>query len=205
MDFACRNRAISSELLDLELSLPGSHQAANAAVAIASIFELRRLGWTLSDGAVRHGLRSLRWPARVELLGREPVVVLDSAHNLASVDALVRVLQESFSPSPRLLVFSTSRDKDVPGMLRVLLRSFDEVIFTRFAQNPRAVDPDELAAIAGQTAAARVHVTGDPPGAWELARRIAGREHLIGITGSFFIAAEMRAAMHDSGTLQPRV
>ncbi len=200
MDFMCRDNTNVSELLDLELSLLGSHQAANAAVGIAAIGELRRLGWKIPDAAVRTGLRGLRWPARIEVISRDPLVVLDSAHNVASVDALVRVLAQSFSPGPRLLVFATTRDKDVRGMLRVLLRSFDEVIFTRYQRNPRAVDPRELAAIAGQTATARVHVSVDPVKAWDLAVETAGRQHLICVTGSFFIAAEMRAAILNCGT-----
>ena len=200
MDFLYRDEAVAGEFSDLELSLPGAHQAANAAVSVAVVGELRRLGWKIPEAAVRRGLRQVRWPARVEVLSRAPTVVLDSAHNVASIQALVGVLRESFSPAPRLLVFATTRDKDVPGMLQVLLGAFDDVIFTRYGQNPRAVDPRQLAAIAAETAAAaRVHLAVDPASAWQRTQTIAGRKHIICITGSFFIAAEMRAAIQQSG------
>jgi dihydrofolate synthase/folylpolyglutamate synthase len=195
-----RSPAGDSEMRsDLELGLIGEHQAANAAVAAATLDQLRLRGWDISEAAIRRGLAEVRWPARVEVLSRRPAVVLDAAHNVASVEALVRVVEQSFSPSPRLLVFATTRDKDVRGMLGVLARSFDEIIFTRYWQNPRGVAPEELAAIAAEISPAAVHVCADAATAWSLARQIATRQHLVCITGSFFIAAEMRAAIRESG------
>ncbi len=190
-----------ARVVDLELSLIGAHQAANAAVALATLEELRRLGWNLSEAAARQGLLEVRWPARIEIVGRRPTIVLDAAHNVASVEALVRALQESFTPGPRLAIFATTRDKDVRGMLAVLLPAFDEVIFTRYWKNPRGVPPEELAAIAEELSPSRaqnVHIAADPQTAWRLAQAMATSEHLVAITGSFYIAAEMRAAMRES-------
>jgi dihydrofolate synthase / folylpolyglutamate synthase len=186
------------ELENLELNLAGAHQAANAAVAIATIAELRRVGWTISDMAVRQGLAQVHWPARIEVLRRNPAVVLDSAHNVASIEALVRVLDESFSVPARLLVFATTRDKDVRGMLRVLLPKFDDVILTRYRNNPRAMPPEELDALAGEISLTRRHLCADAAAAWRLASRMTTPQHLICITGSFFIAAEMREAMQET-------
>jgi len=199
MSFRNFEQGSEGTLADLELSLAGAHQAANAAVAMATLGELARLGWKIRESAIRKGLAEVRWPARVEVISRRPTVVLDAAHNVASIEALARVVEESFSPSPRLLVFATTRDKDVRGMLGVLLPAFDEVIFTRYWQNPRGVAPEELAAIAGEISPTAAHVCADSATAWGLAARIARREHLICITGSFFIAAEMRAAIRDAG------
>ena len=84
-------------------------------------------------------------------------------------------------------------------MLRELLPAFDEVIFTRYWQNPRGVVLEELTAIAGEVSTRPVHVAADPATAWQLACELAGREHLICVTGSFFFAAEMRAAMQEAG------
>ncbi len=195
MDFYYRVPGAEFDLNDLELNLLGSHQAANAAVGIAALCELRKLGWTIPDLAVREGLATVSWPARIEVLFRHPAVVLDAAHNVASVEALVRVLDESFSAPRRLLVFATTRDKDVRGMLQVLLGSFDEVIFTRYRNNPRGMAPEELAALAAELSPTEAHVCADPAAAWQLASERATSEHLICITGSFFTAAEMRAVI----------
>lgn len=185
------------ELANLELTLLGEHQAANAAVAIATVRELSHQGWNISEPAIRQGLADVRWPARIEILRRHPAVVLDAAHNVASIEALVRVLDQSFSCPRRLAIFATTRDKDLRGMLEVLLPEFDDVIFTRYQSNPRGVDAEALEALSAGIAGARRHVCVDPAEAWKLAGEIASPEHLICITGSFFIAAEMSAAMRD--------
>jgi dihydrofolate synthase/folylpolyglutamate synthase len=198
VDYLGGNDGAREEILNIELSLAGSHQAANAAVAIAALDELRSVGWNIPQSAIRRGLAEVRWPARIEVVGRSPTVVLDAAHNVASIEALVRVLDESFSPSPRILVFATTRDKDLRGMLRALIPVFDEVIVPRYWQNPRAVVPEELAALAAEISPASVHLAGDPATAWNLATRMATPQHLICITGSFFTAAEMSAAIGET-------
>src|SRR5262245_58313510 len=81
---------------ELELTRLGAHQAANAAVAVATIEELRQQGWSLPDGAVADGLATVQWPARLEVVGRQPFVVLDCAHNVASALAVVETLRASF-------------------------------------------------------------------------------------------------------------
>jgi dihydrofolate synthase / folylpolyglutamate synthase len=176
----------------LPLRLLGSHQAANAAVALAALEELQRLGWAIPEAAVRAGLAEVVCPARVEIVARRPVVVLDAAHNVASIDALLATLDESFSAARRLLIFATTEEKDVRGMLASLLGRFDEVIFTRYRNNPRGVPAEELQALAAELSGRTWPVRATPAEAWDLAARTAGPDDLICVTGSFFIAAEMR-------------
>jgi dihydrofolate synthase/folylpolyglutamate synthase len=199
MDFRYRAGGQDFELGDVALNLVGAHQAANAAVGIAALAELRRQGWKIPDAAVRQGLAEVRWPARIEVLSRRPAIVLDAAHNVASIEALVSVLDESFAAPRRLLIFATTRDKDAHGMLQVLAPRFDEIIFTRYQNNPRGMSALELAAVSADLTPAVRHVCPDPPTAWRLATRLASSDHLICISGSFFIAAEMRAAIVQAG------
>ncbi len=177
---------------DLSLGMPGRHQAANAAVALAVAAELQRQGWTIPENAIRAGIATASVPARVEVLGRRPAIVLDSAHNPASIDALLEVLDESFSVSRRLLLFATTQEKDIRGMLKRLTGRFDEVIFTRYTNNPRAVPPEKLLAVAAELGRQEPIVCTEPSDAFEEVRRRAKPEDLICITGSFFIAAELR-------------
>ena len=131
-----------------ELSLPGRHQAANAATALATLDVLRQADWDIPVAAIKRALAGLSWPARVQVVSRRPVVVLDAAHNVASVEALVETLEESFSAGRRWLIFAVSSDKDVRGMLRCLCGHFDEIYFTRYSSNARAVPPQELQRLA---------------------------------------------------------
>ncbi len=190
----------SQNLQNARLSLVGHHQGENAAVALATLAELRRQGFNVSREAARQGLREVRWPARIEVLRRRPTIVLDAAHNVASVQALLQVLRESFASSRRLLVFATTRDKDLRGMLKHLLPAFDEVIFTRYWSNPRGVPPEEIAMVANEIATIPQQVCIDPATSWRVVQQRTTAEDLVCIAGSFFIAAEMRAAMAAAGT-----
>lgn len=192
MDFWYRAGGRQREYRDLPLRLLGRHQAANAAVALATLEELRDRGWSVPEEAVRAGLEKVIWPARIELIARRPAVIIDAAHNLASVEALVEVLDESFRVPRRLLLFATTQDKDLRGMLGALLPRFDQVVFTRYRTNPRAVPPQQLAEAAYELSGRRWPVIDDPRAAWQSLRSAATPDDLVCVAGSFFIAAEIR-------------
>jgi dihydrofolate synthase/folylpolyglutamate synthase len=168
----------------LRVGLLGPHQAANASVAVATVEELQRLGWTIPDTAVQRGLEAVHWPARMELIRVQPPVLLDCAHNAASAEALVQTLQTAFPTRPRVLVFASSNDKDVAGMFAHLRDAFDEVIFTRYTTNPRAVPPRELAEQWGGG-----QVIESPHEAVRVAMQNGG---FVCVTGSIFLAGEVR-------------
>jgi dihydrofolate synthase/folylpolyglutamate synthase len=176
----------------MELNLLGEHQAANASVAVACLEVLRERGWAIPDAAVARGLGEVVWPARMEVLSHRPLVVLDCAHNVASAAALVETLQSSFPPGRRLLVFAGSSDKDIAGMFRVLAPHFDRALLTRYTDNPRSVAPEQLLDW-WRGAGDRPASTHASPGeAWSAARADAGEADLICVTGSVFLAGEMR-------------
>lgn len=183
---------------NVTLSMLGRHQAANASVAIATCGQLRRQGWRLDESTIRQGLAAARCPARIEILSRSPTVILDTAHNPASIAALVDFLLERCGDGPRLLVFATSSDKDAPAMLQQLLPHFDQVVVTRYLNNPRAADPEKLLSMAETIRQSRglerpaVHYRPTPETAWQLIASLMSPAHLVCITGSFFLAAEMR-------------
>jgi dihydrofolate synthase/folylpolyglutamate synthase len=176
--------------------LPGEHQARNVAVALASLDALAEVDPTLEAGpdAVARGFSNLRWPARVEVVGEAPWVVIDGAHNVASAEALAGTLRSNFPRVPRTLVFGTSKDKDLAGQLRALVPLFDAVVATRFVENPRAVEPSAVAEAVARLGGPPVEVAPDPALALEAARRLTPSSGLICVTGSLFLAAEARAA-----------
>jgi dihydrofolate synthase/folylpolyglutamate synthase len=192
------NSAAGRWTLDgIHLPFLGDHQAANAAAAIAALRQLTCRGFDIPNDAIRLGLSQTRCHARIELIRRRPNVIADVAHNVASVQALVEVVRREFPTGKRILLFASSRDKDIPGMLRVLLPEFNQIVLTRFVTNPRAVEVDELHSLARETLSdsrrAPPAIAGerDPVAAWELARGLAHDDDLICITGSFFLAAEL--------------
>lgn len=174
-----------------ELGLLGAHQAANAAVVVAAVERLRRDGFVIPEDKVSAGLRNVRWPARLEVVGRRPWIVLDCAHNTASVQAMVETLAESFPPGRRCVILAVSNDKDATGMLRRLAPHFAHFILTQFQKNPRAVPATELANTLKEIAKVSTEVRATPAEALKAARQWAGPDDLIAITGSIFLAGEM--------------
>ncbi len=201
LDFASHSADAPRELQDAELRMLGRHQAANAALALAIVGELRRQGWLVSTDALRSGLATAALAGRIEVVRRHPTVVLDVAHNVASVEALVECLRESFACGRRVLVFASSRDKDAAGMLRVLAPYFARIVVTQYLENPRAVPAAQLMALCGEELARLGRPTGGdhlrqcatPAEAWRLARSSVADDELVCIAGSVFIAAELRA------------
>jgi dihydrofolate synthase/folylpolyglutamate synthase len=92
-----------------------------------------------------------------------------------------------------VLIFGTTREKDLRGMLAPLAGHFDTMIFTRYLGNPRSVPPEELLAIAKEASGQSGRVCPTPAEAWGQASALASPDDLICVTGSFFLAAEMRA------------
>jgi dihydrofolate synthase/folylpolyglutamate synthase len=179
----------------MELDLLGEHQAANAAVATVCIEQLRSLGNPIPDAAVRTGLAEVHWPARLEVFGGRPLVVIDCAHNLASAQALVDTLQASFPAGRRWLVFAGSSDKDLAGMLKLLAPHVAHVFLTASRSNARSMPPDQLAALVRPEMGLSVTVCPTPEQAWHAARTAAGPDDLICITGSVYLAGELRPAL----------
>lgn len=177
--------------------LRGAHQGDNTALSVAAVDLVAQSGLPISADAVRTGLGKVRWPARIEVVGVSPTVVVDAAHNWAATAALVRTLETEFSARRRLVIFAATRDKDVGGMLRLLLPRFDTVILTQYQTNPRCVPVQELAALVQATSERACHVAADPAAAWRLARHLASANDLVCVTGSFFIAAELRELILD--------
>jgi dihydrofolate synthase/folylpolyglutamate synthase len=182
---------------EMELGLLGDHQAANAAVAVRCVEVLRDQGWHVPDAAVAAGLAGVVWPARMEVVGRRPLVVLDCAHNVASAEALVATLRDTFPPGRRWLIFAGSGDKDLPGMMRVLAPHFAHAFLTRYAGSSRGVPAEELAALLRRSADLPHTVCPTALDAWRAARERAGPDDLICVTGSVFLAGELRPQLLD--------
>ncbi len=184
---------------EMELGLLGEHQAANAALVVACVEELRAQGLGIADRAVAAGLAGVTWPARLEVLARRPLVVLDCAHNVASAQALADTLHSSFPETRRLLIFAGSSDKDLAGMLRLLVPYFARVFLTRYGSNPRAMPPEQLADSVGGRA--DVVICATPQDAWRVARADARPDDLVCVAGSVFLAGELRPIIQSDPSL----
>jgi dihydrofolate synthase/folylpolyglutamate synthase len=191
------------QLNHVPMRMVGEHQAANAALALATAQELRHQGWLISTHAMHTALSELALPGRVEVVRRRPTVVLDVAHNVASARALAEVLSQSFRSEKRTLILAATSDKDVRGIIRELAPLFRRVVVTAYQENPRSVPTTKLARwvraeyirLGRRDADSCALEAPLPIDAWKLVESMAGPEELVCITGSFFIAAELRRVL----------
>ena len=184
-----------------DLGMPGRHQADNAALAVMAAVLLRGRGFDLPDAAIVRGLAAARLPARIETLQHHPLVIVDAAHNVASMESLLETLAAPLDAHrPRVLVFAASRDKQVREMLAVARGRFDHVILTRYAINPRGTEIDRLAAAALAAGLPRPERAESAGAALRRAKTLAGRRGMVVAAGSFFLAAEIRGAAGITGS-----
>jgi dihydrofolate synthase/folylpolyglutamate synthase len=176
------------------IPLLGRHQLDNAAVAIAVMEKLRQRGVSVPETSIREGLRQVRWPGRLEILGQRPFLVVDCAHNADSARKLKAALEELFTYRRLILIFGASSDKDIEGMMRELVPLADQIIVTQ-ARHPRAAEAGALRkrALALKPGGAHM-VSGSVAEALRLALGVASPHDLICATGSVFVVAEAREA-----------
>jgi dihydrofolate synthase/folylpolyglutamate synthase len=161
----------------------------NAAIAYAA---LKVSGLEISDQAIQRGFAAVKWPARFEILRRQPPVVIDSAHNRDSARRLRETLDEYFPGMPVILIFCALEDKDISGMLEELKPRLERVVATR-ADHPRA---PSVGWTAEQVQKAGIPVDAIEPVAEALERALAlaGEQKLVLSAGSVAFAGEVSAA-----------
>ncbi len=175
---------------DVELNLLGDHQMLNASAAVGAIELLSANGIIIPKDAIIDGLRSVRWPGRLEVMQRSPLVILDGAKDVAAIKTLVIALQ-SFRHKRLIAVVSISSDKNIPEMISALAPVVDLFIVTTHSVMGRAADPsiitreiykhDKLF----QTAASTDE-------AIERALASAELEDMVIVTGSLLFVGEVR-------------
>ena len=174
--------------LDVFLPLFGKHQTRNLALAIAAAesFMDRELNRDQLDAA----LAVLKSPGRLEVLVKQPLVVLDGAHNPHAARALAQALPDTFGPLPITMVISIFEDKDAEGIIGPLVPLSRRMIFTR-STSPRAADPHALARLAGGLGA-ETQVVEDLGAALDGAVTSAASDEMVLVTGSLQAVGEAR-------------
>lgn len=207
------NRVLSPSVTNYQLGMLGRHQGDNAALVIAAWQRLIADGWALAPTAVQQSLAETQVPARVEIIQTSPTIIIDSAHNEASIDALLDTLHSYFDVDRRTIIFACSKDKKYREMLRKILPKCDRLILTQYHSNPRFVPVERLEALASELKSVppRSNAPGSSTGsetelfsapnideAIRFATQHTSKNELLCITGSFFIASEARLRLLKS-------
>ena len=181
----------NSKFEHLAVPLLGEHQALNCGVALAVVDRLKLRGLTLSDAKSMEGLAKCSLPGRMEMVSHTPRVLVDGAHNAASLDAMMRAIGQHIPYDSMVVIFGCCADKDVSGMLERITSGADKVIFTK-VDNIRSADPNELAARYVELYGKMAQVAPTLADALAIAHRAVTKEDLICITGSMYLVGEAK-------------
>ena len=197
-DFSYRSHApahrfdyqgLGLELRDLEIGLAGPFQHENGAIAVATLEALRAQGWSIGEDAIRRGMRDVYWPGRFDVVSRQPLVILDCAHNEMSIAALLETFSVELGPGvkPRL-IFGCLSDKEWPRMAAMLGPRAADVTLTK-VKPKRPLDPELLAPHFAPHCPVRVEP--EPMRAVERVMAEAGPAEVVLVTGSVYLIGEV--------------
>ncbi len=170
----------------VQAPLRGAFQVANIATAVAVCDALRATGFALDAGAVARGCATVRWPGRMDWIDGDPPLLIDGAHNPAGMAAMVASARELVGGRRRVAIFAAMRNKDVESMAAGLSELTREIVVTAPAVE-RATPPADLAGLFDPPA----EVAADVKTALDRARRLAGRDGVVVVCGSLYLAGEV--------------
>jgi len=173
---------------EVTIPLLGDFQLENAAAAVAALEILASMGFAISPANVAEGLAHVEWPGRFQILRQHPIVLVDGAHNVASMKRLGSNVQAYFPDKRAILVFGTSCDKDIPGIVNEAALLSTRVIVTR-ASHSRATPP---ALLLKEFVKHGITPEIEETVAQAISRALslADKTGMVCVTGSLFVVAE---------------
>lgn len=179
----------TSRFEHLHVPLLGEHQATNCCLALRMLDVLKSRGFAVNDQQAMLGLSKVQLKGRMQIICDEPQILVDGAHNAASIYALMRAIGQHIPYDSMVVIFGCQKDKDIPGMIHRLQVGADKMIFT-YTGSPRSADPAELAARYTEHTGRMAQVAETMDEAMRIATSAITPEDLICITGSFYLVGK---------------
>ena len=176
--------------LKITTRLCGTHQIANMATAVTAMKKLRNFGFTVSDKNIVKGIYDFTIPGRMEVISREPLIILDGGHNEGCLKAL-RSMAESYLGDKKItLLMSFMKDKDYSSALSTIAPLSENIVFTQ-TDPLRGEIPEVLAESAGNYCK-NIYCESDPVKAYEKALSLTDENSALIVTGSFYLVSDVR-------------
>jgi dihydrofolate synthase/folylpolyglutamate synthase len=191
----------TSKFEHLRVPLHGRHQAINCGLALAMLDKLKAVGYKIDNDKAAEGLCKVSLAGRMEMIWKDPRIMIDAAHNAASIQALIHAVGQNIPYDSMVVIFGCNSDKDVRGMLNQLQFGADKVIFTR-SNSPKAVSPEDLAEMYTDVCGKMCQTAPSLGQALQLAKSAVSKEDLICITGSFYLIGQAKMHFQPSESLQ---
>lgn len=175
---------------NLCIPLLGNHQLFNAACAVGAIDALKSNDIIIPEETIRNGLKKIKWPGRLEIIQKNPLIVLDCAKDPVAMKKL-REAVNNFDYEKMILVISISSDKDIQSMMKEIIPISDLVILTKHKVTDRGVDPEILAKEVKKYSENFI-ILEDVKGAVKKALSLSTKKDMVLVTGSLFTVGEAR-------------
>ena len=180
---------------NVKTSLPGEFQGENIALTLAAIEILQMNGFYIPDDSINNGISKTVHAGRMEIISRDPVILLDGAHNPAGMQMLVDTLENEFDYDKLVVVLGILSDKDIKSMLKLLVPLADVIVTTK-SQNSRAYGPSGLKKIIEDLDYKKeIVMKNEIDDAVNYAKSIAKKNDLICVTGSLFTVGEAKDSL----------
>ncbi len=184
---------VYGQISKYEKSLPGDFQIDNAAVSIAVCEVLNNQGINISNKSIKEGIKTAKWPGRLEIIKKEPLVILDGAHNLDSAKNLAHFLSQNLNSRQLTLVLGILDDKPYSDMLALLLPLCNKLIITKPVIE-RSIEPEKLYDQAKKYVS-DIKIISKVAEAVKYAIDNALKTDAVCIAGSLFVVGEAKEAM----------
>ena len=181
--------------MEFRLPLIGEHMVKNAVTAITAAQVIKQSGYNIPDRAFLRGVAASAMPARLEIMHKNPLVILDGGHNEGCAKALAQYLKTFLSDKRIIAVVSMMADKDFDAYLRITAPFFYAVVATH-TKVPRALSAEKLCETASEYCANCVAVP-DSAHALKYAYNSIGKDDVLIVCGSFYFAGEIREKIID--------
>ncbi len=181
----------TSKFEHLRVPLHGRHQAINCGLALAMLDKLKSAGYKIDNDKAAEGLYKVSLAGRMEMIWDDPRIMIDAAHNAASIQALIHAVGQNIPYDSMVVIFGCNSDKDVRGMLLKLQYGADKVVFTR-SNSPKAVSPEDLAEMYTEICGKMCQTAASLGQALQIAKSAVSKEDLICITGSFYLIGQAK-------------
>ena len=190
--FTLEGNHVGYKGLSLHIPLPGKHQVYNAVTALEAIYALREQhGFAISDQAIVNGIQRTIMTLRQEILCRDPLILLDGAHNRDGAQTLADSISSNLKGRRIVTIMGMLADKEYESSIAVIAALSERFIAVE-PQSKRALPATEAAAVASKHCSS-VSTSGDYRTAFHLALTLAGEDGAIIICGSLYLAAPMRS------------
>ena len=179
----------------LALPLLGIHQLKNAAVVLSVIDTLIDKGWNITEENIREGMRTVSWPGRFDIVGREPLFIIDGGHNPQCIEALVVNIRDYLTDKKVIALTGVLADKDYADMYKPVMPYVREFVCVT-PPNPRKLEAAELAKHL-QGVGAKATACASIEEGVRTARALAGHEGVVLCFGSLYTIGSIKEALDN--------